>query len=459
MQEKRPPIVTVLGHVDHGKTTLLDVIRKTRVAAREAGGITQGIGASKIKFKNSEITFIDTPGHEAFSSMRQRGVRLADIAILVVASDDGPMPQTLEALKYIQESQTPMIVAFTKSDLPSANFERAQGQMEQNSVFFEGRGGDTPFVQVSAKNNIGIDELLEMISLVSEVNELTDIKTDEFESFVIETNKDNRGLVVSVVIRTGTLSQGDTIYDGKVAIKVRGLIGEDGKTVKTAMPGDPVLILGFDQLPEVGAILKKSSFDSEIKKEDANVEVEKGELGIVLKVKSAGSLDAIKVSLPSRAKVLMSGVGDVTESDIFFAKAAGASVYVFESKLPNRVKSLSETEGVKVQVFDIIYKLIEEVESEIDGQTVKYSGNLEILAKFPYNRLLVAGCKVTSGQISKSDKLVLVRREKELGHVKIKDLRRGKTELDLARAGEECGVLFVPQLDFEVGDSLLVLKK
>jgi len=461
MNKKRPPIVTVLGHVDHGKTTLLDTIRKSRVASREAGGITQGVGASKIKYKTGEITFIDTPGHKAFSNMRERGARVADIAILVVAADDGPMPQTKEALKYLLDSKTPMIVAFTKTDLPSANMEKAISNMEQNQVYFESRGGDVPYVEISSKTGKGIDDLLEMVSLVSEVNEVgADVK-ESLEAVVIETNKDKRGPVVSAVLRNGNLKVGDIVYSGETEVKIKGMFDEQGKPVREANPGDPILILGFTDLPEVGMTISSKSKVEDIKtnKDKKSIEIADDEIGIVLKVKSAGSLSAVKSSLPEKAKILLSGVGDITESDIFFSKSSDAVCLAFESKLPSQVKKLAETEGVDVFTFDIIYKLLEKVEEILESGIVKYSGKLEVLASFPYNKLNVAGCKVTEGVINKSDRLILVRGEKELGKVRIKEMRSEKSEINLAKAGQECGVLFVPQIEFEIGDQLLAVKK
>lgn len=461
MSKKRPPIVTVLGHVDHGKTTLLDTLRKTRIADREAGGITQGVGASKVKSDSGNITFIDTPGHEAFSKMRERGAKIADIAILVVAADDGPMPQTKEALKYLQDSKTPFVVAFTKIDLPSANMDKALSQMEQNQVFFEGRGGDVPYVQVSSKENKGLDDLLEMINLVAEVNEITSEPQDSLQAVVIETNKDNRGPVVSAVIRNGVLKVGESVYVGEEEVRIRGLFDEQNKSVKSVNAGDPVLILGFSSLPEVGSLIssKPQKSDQNSASEGDSTEIGEDEIGVVLKVKSAGSIEAILASLPSRAKVLSAEVGDVSDSDIFLAKPANAHVFAFESKVPNKAKKLAEQEGVQIFSFKIIYKLIEKIEEILDNATTKYSAKLDILAKFPYNKLTVAGCKVTEGTLVKSDSLVLKRGDKELGKVKIKSLRSEKSEIDQAKAGQECGVLFVPQIDFEAGDQLLAIKK
>lgn len=459
--DKRPPIVTVLGHVDHGKTTLLDALRKTKLADREAGGITQGVGASKIKTDQGFITFIDTPGHEAFSQMRERGAKVADIALLVVAADDGPKPQTKEALKYIKDSSTPYIVVFTKTDLPSADLEKAMNLLMQEEVLLEGRGGDVPYVSISAKNGEGLDDLLEMIHLVADVNDIGSSLSDNLEAVVIETNKDNRGPVVSLVVKSGFIKKGDDIYAGSFKARVKGMFDENGKPVSELKPGDPALVLGFSELPEVGNLVSSEpgiaqASDTQSKKKQS---LKEGEIGVVLKVKSTGSIDAIVKSLPEEAKILSSGVGEVTESDIFFAKASNSSIFTFEAKVPNQVKKLADNESVEIYDFKIIYELIDKVKELVKASREEFTGKLDILDTFPYNKLLVAGCKVIEGKIKATDSLKLFHNDKEKGVVRIKSLRRGKNELTEALAGEECGVLFVPQLDFEVGDTLCVIKK
>jgi len=454
---KRPPIVTVLGHVDHGKTTLLDAIRKTRVAAGEAGGITQGIGASLFDTSEGKITFIDTPGHEAFSIMRERGAKIADLAILIVASDDGPKPQTEEALKYIKQTKTPFIVAFTKMDLPSSNFEKAISEMEKREVFFESRGGDTPFVKISAPQGDGIDELLELIHLVAEVNDVQADPDGQLEATVIETNKDKRGPVVSVVIRNGTLSRGDEIYWGDQKVKVKGLFDENGKGVAKVFPGEPVVIMGFSDLPPVGSVLSSEAY-ALVKNNKEDHHMQKDQLPLVIKVKSAGSIDAIKYSLNDEVFILNASVGEVTETDVFTAKAADAVILAFEAKVPNSVKKLAENEEVDVFEFDIIYKLIEKVEEIIKSGKDEIKGKLEILGIFPYNKLQVAGGKVLEGIVRNGDKVKLMRGEREKGIAKIVSLRREKNELEQAKAGEECGALIRPQLEFEVGDILVSIK-
>lgn len=455
--KQRPPIVTVLGHVDHGKTTLLDTIRKSRVADREAGGITQGIGASLIETSEGKITFIDTPGHEAFSQMREHGAKISDLAVLVVAADDGPMPQTEEALKYIKQSKTPMIVAFTKVDLPSANFERAISEMEKREVYFESRGGDTPFVQVSAKEGLGIEELLEMIHLVAGINDVSGDPEESFEAIVIETNVDKRGPVVSVVVRKGTLRRGDEIFFGQEKVKIKGLFDENGKGVSEALPGEPVVIMGFTELPYVGATLSSTQYALTISNSE-DKEIRKDQLPLILKVRSAGSIDAIKYSLTDETFILSASVGEVTETDVFMAKASSAVIFAFETKVSSSVKKLAENEGVDLYEFNIIYKLLEKIEDVLSSSKDKILGKLEILAIFPYNRLQIAGGKVLDGRIAKGDRVRVVRGERELGVSKIASVRSEKKEIDVAKAGQECGVLIKPQIEFAQGDTIVSIE-
>lgn len=462
MKESRPPIVTVLGHVDHGKTSLLDAVRKTSVAAREAGGITQGIGASQVETPEGKITFVDTPGHAAFSKMRARGAKVADIAILVVAADDGMMPQTREALKYILENKIPFIVAFTKVDLPTANIERVRGQLEAEQVFFEGRGGQTPAVEVSSKTGQGIDELLEMIHLVAGVSEFTADSESPLLASVIETNKDKRGTIVSVVVKEGTLKVGDEISTSGFLAKVKGLFDEKNKPTKAAFPGDPVAILGFTDVPEVGsdviakggASTSKSGETSAVKR----LKVGKEQLGIVLKAQTAGALEAIAAMLPEDAIVLHSSVGDITESDVFFAKTSGAIIVAFEAKPSGAVQKLAETDAVEIATFRIIYELGEFVAKKIEEVKSTVLGKAEILAEFPFNRTRVAGSKVIEGRIKKNDAILVMRGEKQIAQTKVVSLRRGKNDLDEAKVGEECGIILSPLPDFEKNDILVATR-
>jgi len=453
----RPPIVVVLGHVDHGKTTLLDKIRKTNVASREAGGITQGIGASVVTTKDGkDITFIDTPGHAAFGKMRSRGAKVADIAILVVAVNDGVKPQTTEALKFIKEAKVPFIVAVTKIDVKGTSVEKVYDDLKHEDVSFEGRGGDVPLVPVSGTTGKGIDDLLEMISLLSEVSDIKSDPEGELEAVVIETSKDKGGPVVSLVVRSGTLSTGQEVEVDGVASKIRAMFDDKKAGVKKVLPGYPAQVLGFTQLPEVGSVVVSGG------RKQAAVEI-KGKtvkdagdnMPIVLKAGNAGYIEAVELNLPEGVAIISSSVGDVNESDIFVAKSSGASVAVLDSKVSGSIRNLAKTEKVEIIESEIIYELFEALEEIAKRDEVAILGKAEILDSFPFNKKKVAGCKVVEGRISKSDNFMIMRGEEEIGSARSVSMRRGKEELDTAKAGEEFGIILRPQLDFEVGDMIL----
>lgn len=467
----RPPIVTVLGHVDHGKTSLLDTIRKTNVAAKEAGGITQSIGASQVvTSEEKKITFIDTPGHATFSQMRSRGAKAADIAVLVVAADDGVKPQTKEALGYIKEAEIPFIVAFSKIDLPQANVEKVKSQLASIGVSFEGQGGDIPQVSLSSKSKKGIKELLEMIILVSEVNEIGGDKKGELQGVVIETSKDKRGPIASAVITNGTIAIGMEITAEDTNVKVRGLFDSFGKPTKEAGPGDPVQILGFSKLPPVGAritmnVSGTSDVENKVERK-VSQKKEKGKIPVVIKAKSAGALRDLLANLPDHIFVVYSSVGDVVESDIFSAKSSSmidetypARIFAFESKISPYVSKLAEEEGVEIERFEVIYKLFEKLEELIADSKEKILGEAEIIASFPFNNIRVAGCKVTYGRIARSDNLVLMRGDKKLGESKIASMKKEKQNIDKAQTNEEFGIILATALDFKVGDMLLSVRK
>lgn len=466
--QPRPPIVAVLGHVDHGKTSLLDSLRKSNVVSREAGGITQSIGASTIitttkdgnnpALTGKKITFIDTPGHAAFSQMRSRGSKLADIALLVVAADDGPKPQTIESWEYINASGIPVIVVFTKIDLPSASIEEALPKLEALGIFFEGRGGNVPYIGVSNKTNQGLDDLLELILLVSEVSEIKADPAASLEAVVIETSKDKRGLLASVVVRNGTLKVGQEVWVDGETTKIKGIFDNTAKPLKSVLPGEAGQVLGFSTLPQVGA---KVTQEKEIPVQTATAAThpraksEEGQLPIFVKTKTAGSLEALIVSLPKGSVVLGSGVGDVTESDVLFAKAAGARIFLFEARLSSQVSKLAETESVTIETFDIIYKLIERIDEIIKTGEIKVLGTAEILAVFPYENKKVAGIKVSSGFLKRGDEVKLMRDNKLSGKVKIVSMRKQKSNITEAKQGEELGIIFEPQFAFEVGDMVV----
>lgn len=463
--QARPPIIVVLGHVDHGKTTLLDAIRKTNVASREAGGITQAIGASVIDLPASRqeqkksLTFIDTPGHAAFSKMRGRGAKVADIAILVVAQDDGVSPQTKEALQIIRDAKIPFLVAGTKADVPGVSAEALKGQLEKEGVFFEGRGGDIPFVSVSAKTNIGISELIETLELMADVIGLKSDPMASLEGVVIESNKEPMGPVASVVVRNGSIKVGQTFYAEEVLCKARGIFDAAGVSVKEVLPGFPAKIIGFSEVPPVGALVTsepheavkeavkaKGVFDLRRLKED--------EIPVIIKASNAGALEAIIASLPPKIVVVDSGVGEVTSSDVITAKTGDAYIFSFETKIPNGIIKLAEAEKIQVAKFDIIYELLLAVEELLKKGKVVELGHADVVASFPFNNKKVAGCKVIDGRVSKGDKLILMREGKEIGKSKAVSIRKQKSEVASVGQGEEFGVIMEPQLDFSKGDVL-----
>jgi len=466
----RSPIVVVLGHVDHGKTTLLDTIRKTNVTAKEAGGITQKIGASTInlpaqagKQDDKKITFIDTPGHSAFTKMRGRGAKVADIAILVVAQDDGVQPQTKEALEIIKDAGIPFIVAGTKADVAGVNPEVLKGQLEKEGVFFEGRGGDVPFISVSAKTNIGLSELLEMITLMADVAELKGDPKALLEAVVIESGRDQMGTVATIVLRNGSIKVGDTIFAEKIECKVRALFDDKGKVIKEVLPGNPAKVFGFFEIPTVGASI--TGEPHEAKKEEIKAKgvfdlrrLEDDEIPIIIKADNAGSLEAIIASLPPKIVVVGSGVGDVTSSDIIDAKTGNAYVFAFESKIPTDIIKLAEAEKVRVERFQIIYELLQKLEEILKKGRVEIVGHAQIMASFPFNNKKVAGSKVLDGRITKGDTLILQRADKDIGKVKATSIKKQKIEVPSVGQSEEFGVIIEPQLDFQVGDVLVSVR-
>ena len=460
--KSRQPVVTVLGHVDHGKTTLLDAIRQTSVAQREAGGITQSIGASVVSADGKKITFIDTPGHAIFSQMRSRGAKVADIAVLVVAADDGIKPQTSEAISHIREAKIPFVVAITKTDLPAANPESVLGQLEKEQIFFEGRGGDTPYILVSAKAGKGIAELLEIINLVAEVNEIKADEAAELEAVVIETGKGKGGPTVSVIVRNGVLEKGMMLSCEEIVAKVKAIFEDKGKQVSRVLPGEPALILGFSDLPPVGAVVRPDhgrSLQDLKKKEYKRGKIKKGEVPLVIKTASTGVLEAISASLPKGIVTILSGVGEVTESDVFAAKSANADyIFAFKTKTSSGVSRLAETEGIKIKNFDVVYKLLQDAEELISKEEEIVLGRAKILASFPFNNRKVAGGKIIDGKFTKADKFVLMRQDKEIGRAKAASFQKGKEEAFEAKEGEEFGIILAPQLDFKEGDMILSVK-
>lgn len=476
-EEIRPAVVTILGHVDHGKTSLLDFIRKAHVADREHGGITQAIGAYQATHQGKLITFIDTPGHAAFEKMRSRGANVADIAVLVVAVDDGIMPQTVEAIKHILNAKVPMIVAVNKVDLPGVNLtaqmERIKKQLSDHGVLVEEYGGDVPIIQLSARTGQGVDSLLEMILLVSEVNEFKGDASREAAGVVIEARVDKfKGPIASVIIKNGTLKKGATVILNGISSRIRGLIDYSGKNLESAGPSTPVELLGLEQVPAVGAILGDETAVGVKPKEiksllDRLKEDQSTTLNVVVRADTQGSIEAIEGALEKfneeaeHVKVISSGTGDITESDVSTASATHGIVIGFNVKVSNNAGKVAETEGVLVRTYTIIYELIEELEDVVDGMLrvgalEETLGIAQIIAEFPYGKNeRIAGVRVLDGTITKGPRIKILRGEEIIGEAKIKSIKHLREEVNRLEAGDEGGFMFDDvELSFEIGDTV-----
>ena len=475
MEQKRPPIVTILGHVDHGKTSLLDFIRKAAVAEREHGGITQAIGAYQITHEGSVITFIDTPGHAAFEKMRSRGAKVADVAVLVVAIDDGIMPQTIEAIKHIKSAGVAMVVAVNKIDLPGINkvaqMEKLKKQLSDREVLIEEYGGDVPIIEVSAKTGLGVDKLLEIIQLVAEVSELKADPDVPATGVVVESKLDKfKGPVATVIVQNGTLKKGEAVVIAGIKGKVRGLIDFTGKQLDFAGPSTPVEVLGLEEVPQVGAELGKDSSTKEEKQVIITSIIDRLKhddtttLKVVIRSDVAGSLEAIEDALNKfneegeHVKIVSANTGNLTESDIKMAASTGAIVIGFNVKVLPQINKLAETEKVLLRSYTIIYELIEEVEAVVEemlkvGALEEIFGTAQILAEYPYGKSeKIAGCKILDGVFTKGPKVKIVRGEEIIGETKIKSLKKVRDEVTKVEKGEECGMMFEPKIDFTVGD-------
>jgi len=490
--EPRPPVVCILGHVDHGKTSLLDAIRKADVAAGEAGGITQHIGAYQIEFNNRKITFLDTPGHAAFTKMRARGASVTDIAILVVASDDGFMPQTDEALEHIKSAKVALIVAVNKMDVKGANLDQVKGQMQQRSIAPEDWGGETITVPVSAMKGTGVNDLLEMILLQSDVLELKANPKADVSAIVIESQVDiGRGPLSTLIIQRGTLRVGDALVSGPNWARVRAMFDDQGKPLKEAPPGTPVRVIGWSGTPESGALvkavknareaeklaeqeeqtLKKSTAFNNPNPTDVSVEqlfaniaaTQARILKVIIKTDVYGSAEAVrnvlegiksnKVSL----EIVSAEVGLITKNDVLMAGAAGSVIVGFNTKLENGVTSVAKHHGVRIETYEIIYELgdkVREMMADLLDPDLKESklGATEVRAVFPLAKGFVAGCLVTEGKITRNA-MARLRRGREIIHQgKVGTLKRFKDDANEVRAGLECGIKLDDYNGYKVGD-------
>jgi len=492
--ESRAPVIVVMGHVDHGKTKLLDAVRKTNVVEGEAGGITQHIGAYQVKKKGRKITFVDTPGHEAFTAMRSRGAKIADIAILVVAANDGVKPQTVEALKIAQEAGLTIVVAINKIDLPEANVEKVKQELTQYNLLTEEWGGKTIMAPISAKQNIGIDELLEQILLVTdmEAEKIVANPKGEFVGSIIESHVDpNMGPVATVLVKNGTLKKGVSLtVEGVYYGKVRAMKNYKGEELDEAGPSVPVQIIGFKVAPKVGDVIeiaedvkkaKRKTDYYKLGKEEEFVTVKEEEekeekegitkLNIVLRTDVLGSQEAIMESLEKietediKIDIVAKGLGSISESDVLSAEASEAMLFGFNVLPSGAAEALARDKGIEIKTYKVIYELIDEVKVKLNElikpELVREDlGKIEILALFKKtDKGQIIGGKVTEGKIEANTTAAVFRNEDFKGLGKISELQAGKQEVSDVEKGQEAGMHFQGQVDVEVGDILEIYKE
>lgn len=492
--QPRPPIVTILGHVDHGKTTLLDTIRKTSVAAKESGGITQHINAYQTKKKGQLITFVDTPGHEAFSAMRERGVSIADIAVLVVAADDGVRPQTKEVIEYLLAKKIPTIVAVNKIDKPGANIQRVKQELAENGILLEEWGGQVLCSEVSAKQNIGIDELLDNILLVAEVEDFkADYKRDAL-GVVLESHLDpQKGPVATVLVKTGVLKEGQDIIAGSAHGRVRRIEDWSGKRLPEAGPSTPISLIGLNTTSNTNDILQVATGKS-LARLEALKNMSKGQTGklgdfsaqkimktiadekikrlnIILKSDVQGSLEAIQQILGEiksdevAIDHIAIGVGNITESDVRMAQNSGAVVFGFSVETTPVAKRMAETSGVEIKNYKIIYELVEDIKNRLIAMlppTIERTdfGKMKVLALFKTGKKdMIVGGKITSGKIAKGCLIEVMRGDNIIGKGKLANLQQNKIDVDEVSENNECGITFDGETKIKEGDTLVCYKE
>jgi translation initiation factor IF-2 len=492
--KKRPPVVTILGHVDHGKTTLLDTIRKTSVVSKESGGITQHINAYQVKRKGELITFIDTPGHEAFSAMRERGVSLADIAVLVVAADDGVRPQTKEVIQYLLDKKIPTVVAINKIDKPEANIQKVKQELADNGILLEDWGGQVLYSKISAKQNIGIDELLENILLLTEVEDFkADYKRDAL-GVVLESHLDSqKGPVSTILIKTGTLKEGQDIIAGPSHGRVRRIEDFKGTKISQAGPSTPVSIIGLHSSPNsndiVQVITDKKAYRARSEKAKGVFGFEEPEtltaqkiyktiaddkikkLNIVLKADVQGSLEAIQQILSEikseevAIDYVSLGVGNITESDVRMAGSSQAIIFGFNVDATPVAKRMAEASGIKIINYKIIYKLVEDIKERLiallPGEFERTDfGKLKVLAIFRTERgEMIVGGKVISGKIVNGSLIEVIRDENSIGSGQLKNLQQNKVNVNEVSMNNECGITFKGDMKIKEGDILISYKE
>ncbi len=487
---ERPPVVTILGHVDHGKTSLLDAIRKTRVAAGEAGGITQHVGAYQVERNGKLITFIDTPGHAAFTAMRARGAQATDIAVLVVSADDGVMPQTIEAISHAQAAGVPMIVAINKMDLPGANPDRVKQQLTEHAVVVEDYGGDVVTVPVSATKGTGIEELLEAISLVAEISELKANPDRPASAVVIEAELDSsRGPIATVLVKAGTLHQGDAVVVGEISGRIKAMFDDRGQRVRSAGPSAPVVIMGIEDVPEAGERLRvvedersaRQIVDGRRRVREASEQTEHAhvnldtlfneitagklkELIIILKADVRGSAEAIRSALERlstpevKVKIIHASTGAVNDSDVMLAEASNAIILSFNVKTDPSARKRADATGVDIRSYTIIYQLLEDIEKALAGMyepvfNVVLDGHAEVRQVFKSSKVgQIAGCQVTDGTVRRGQTVRVLRGKTEIARGRCEGLKRFQDDVREVQTGYECGVVVSGFDKFQEGD-------
>jgi len=487
----RPPVVTVMGHVDHGKTTLLDVIRKTNVTAREAGAITQHIGAYQALLDGRKITFLDTPGHEAFTVMRARGAQATDIVILVVAADDGVMPQTVEAIDHARAAKVPIMVAINKIDKPDANPERVKQQLADLGLVIEEWGGDTVCVPISAKQEQGISDLLENLFLVADILELKADPDSAAEGVIIEAKLDKtKGPLATLLVQKGTLKRGDVVVAGGAWGKIRAMFDDKGKQVHKAEPSTPVEVLGLNEVAQSGdlfivlpdehearSIVEKQKYPrprptlslSALSSQISDGQIK--ELNIVLKTDVEGSIDPIKTSVErlgtekTKARIIHAASGSITESDVLLASASKGIIIGFNTPTSPGATQLADVEGVGIQHYNVIYKLIEDVDRTLKGMLEPtyaevLGGRAEVRAVFPRGKLgKVAGVYVMEGKVWRDAQVKILHQNKVICDSRVSSLKRFKDDAAEVSAGLECGVGIEGLVDFQIGDIIEFYRK
>lgn len=481
--QTRPPIITIMGHVDHGKTTLLDYIRKTNVTAREAGGITQHIGAYSINHTGHDITFIDTPGHAAFNKMRERGAKITDIVILVVAANDGVKPQTVESIRHIKEANVPVLVAINKIDLPDVNLDLAKSGLAEHGLVVTDYGGDIETIEISAKSGKNVDKLLETIAVMAELLELKADPNAPLEAITIESSKDSkRGVVATVIVKQGTLKVRQDVYTDTTEGRIKLLTSATGESLQDVLPGFAAEIVGFNETPAVGTVVRDINAQYPEIDEDSIEEVpanpwsdidfsqlvsnvDKPKLNLIIKADVQGTLEAIlQVIDEESTRLISSGVGEITERDVESAQTSDALIISFHSKVSNKIKRMAKEAGVKIKSYDVIYQLIEDLQkqmlklmdSTIDEVVL---GEAEIMQIFEMNGERIAGSKVKSGEIKKTDKIHLKRDGEIVLDPTIKNMMHGKEDISSVKAKNEFGMTFRnKKIDFRVGDTLVAYK-